>query len=170
MTIELHVLRLVHVLGAIFWVGAATFNAFFLMPVIAGAGPAAGPIMAGLQRRRMMTVLPIVAVLTILSGIRLMQITSSNFSAAYFASARGATYGWAGVIAIVSFLVGMLIVRPAMVRAGQLAASLPNAPEGERATIGAEINRLRKRGGAGSTLVTWGLLVAAAGMAVARYL
>ena len=84
MEAELIVLRLIHVLGGIFWVGSALFTAIYLVPSLAQAGPAAGQVMGALQRRRLFIVLPTVAVLTVLSGIRLMQLTSDGFSAAYF--------------------------------------------------------------------------------------
>ena len=41
MIAEILVLRLVHVLGGMFWVGSGLFSTFFLLPALAGAGPAA---------------------------------------------------------------------------------------------------------------------------------
>lgn len=166
---EVIVLRLIHVLGGIVWVGGAAFNAFFLIPAMTSAGPSAGPVMAGLQRRRMMTVLPIVALLTILSGIRLLMIRGA-MAPAFFQSTQGMTFSIAGGIAILAFVVGWVLVRPAMMKAGQLAAAQATAPESERASMGAEIGRLRRRGAIGNTLVTYAVFLSAAGMAVARYL
>lgn len=166
---EVIILRLIHVLGGIMWVGGGAFNALFLLPAMASAGPAAGPVMAGLQRRRMMTVLPIIALLTILSGLRLLMINGS-MAPAYFQSRQGMTFSLSGGIAIVGFVVGLTLVRPAMVKAAQLAAAQATAPESERASMGAEIGRLRRRGAIGNTLVAYAVFLAAAGMAVARYL
>ena len=36
---ELIVLRLIHVLGGIFWIGTMLYNTFFLVPVFTAAGP-----------------------------------------------------------------------------------------------------------------------------------
>ena len=70
MMAELLVLRLVHVLGGVFWVVAMMYNAFFLMPTIAQAGPAAaGPIIAGFQQPKLFVWLPIVAILTMAIGV-----------------------------------------------------------------------------------------------------
>src|SRR5918999_5013981 len=121
---ELIVLRLIHILGGMIWVGAGVFNSFFLLPALAQAGPVAGQVLAGLQRRRLFTILPVVALLTILSGVRLMQITSGGFSPAWFASAPGRTYAWSGVAAIVGFLIGVVIARPAAMRAARLGAAV----------------------------------------------
>ena len=132
MTGELLVLRLVHILGGMIWVGTGIFNSFFLMPTLAQAGPAAGQVIAGLQKRRLFTFLPIVAVLTILSGVRLMQITSAGFSPAWFASTPGRTYAWSGVAAIVGFLIGVIIGRPAAMRTAKIAQAMSTASPDER--------------------------------------
>ena len=171
MTAELIVLRLVHVLGGIFWVGSVLFNAIFLMPTLAGLGPAAGGVMAGLQRRRLPTVLPVVAVLTMLSGVRLMQLTAAGFSGAYFASPSGRAYAFGALASIVGFAVGMGMARPAMLRAGALGAEMATAPdEAARATLAAELARVRSRGAKGNAVMLVLLGLAAAAMAVARYL
>lgn len=62
MSAELIVLRLVHVLGGIFWVGSGLFMVFFLVPAMGTVGPTAGQVMGGLQQRRLITVVPVIAV------------------------------------------------------------------------------------------------------------
>ena len=170
MTTELLVLRLVHILGGMIWVGSGIFNSFFLLPTLAQAGPAAGQVIAGLQRRRLFTILPIVALLTILSGIRLMQITSAGFSPAYFASTSGRTYAWSGVAAIVGFLVGIVVARPAAMRAASIGATLATATDAAaRASLTAKLERLRRTSSVASSVSVALVVLAAAGMAVARY-
>ena len=170
MAIELLVLRLVHVLGGVFWVGTALFMSLFLAPALATAGPSAGQVLGTLRRRGLMTYLPLAAVLTIASGARLMWITSGGLSSAYFASATGRTLAAAGAAAVVAFLVGILVGRPAGTRAGQLTGSLASAPAERRAAIERELATLRRRGEIASAVVVLLLLFGAAGMAVARYL
>ncbi|MBA3260034.1 MAG: hypothetical protein H0T68_11295 [Gemmatimonadales bacterium] len=169
MQAELLVLRLVHVLGGIFWVGSGLFTTLFLVPVLASSGATAGQVMAGLQQRRLFSVLPTVAFLTILSGLRLMWLTSAGFSAAYFAAPSGLTYAVSGLAATVAFVLALLVVRPAAVRSASLAASLAAADETRRAELTAELGSLRRRGAIGSTVVIVLLVLGAAGMAVARY-
>ena len=171
MSAEIIVLRLVHILGGIFWVGSGLFTGFFLMPALASSGPTLGQVMAGLQQRRYFSVVPIVAVLTILSGLRLMWIDSAGFASAYFASASGRTFAASGAIAILAFALALLVVRPAGLRTLRLGASLGGMPEGaERAALAAQIAALQRRAAAASTAVVALLVLAAAGMAVARYL
>lgn len=170
MTAEMIVLRLVHILGGMIWVGSGIFNSFFLLPALGQAGPAAGQVIAGLQRRQLFTFLPIVALLTILSGVRLMQITSGGFSPAYFASTSGRTYAWSGLAAIVGFLVGVFMARPAAMRAAKIGASMATASDAERATLAATLERSRRMSSVTSSISVWLIVLAAAGMAVARYL
>jgi uncharacterized membrane protein len=171
MTAEILVLRLVHILGGMFWVGSGLFTTLFLMPTLAKAGPAAGPVIAGLQQRRLFTILPIVALLTILSGVRLMWITSAGFSSVYFASALGRTYAASGAAAIVGFLISIVIARPAALRAASLGATLASTTDSTtRASLGVTVEGLRRRSAVASILAVALVVLSAAGMAVARYL
>ena len=142
MTAELIVLRLVHVLGGVFWAGSAIFSWLFLAPALAGVGPAAGQVMGALQRRGLFTALPVVALLTIGSGLRLMWIGSGGFGAAYFASGPGLTFALAGAAA---------------------------TDDAERARLAARLDATRRTatvaGVAGGVLLT----LAVVGMGVARY-
>ena len=171
MTAELLVLRLVHILGGIFWLGSGLFTSLFLVPALARVGPAgAGPVMGALQQRRLFTVLPLVAVATILSGLRLLHLASSGFAPEYFRGGTGRTLLWSGIAAILAFLLSLIVARPAMVRAGQLGASMATLSDAERGTRAAEIERLRRRGASATAVAMLLLVAAAAGMAVARYL
>jgi uncharacterized membrane protein len=171
MTAEILVLRLIHILGGIFWLGSGLFTSIFLMPVLTASGPAAGPIMMGLQQRRLFNVLPIVALLTIASGLRLMWITSAGFAPAYFASGTGRTLAWGGAAAIVGFVLSVLVARPATVRAMKLSASLAAAPDSRtRETITAKLTRLRRLGTIASMAAVIMVVLSAAAMATARYI
>jgi len=171
MTAELIVLRLVHILGGIFWLGSGLFTSLFLVPALARLGPAgAGPVMGALQQRRLFTVLPLVAVATSLSGLRLLHIASNGFTPAYFGTSTGRTFLWSGIAAIVAFLFSLIVVRPAMLRANTLGASMATLADAERGTRAAEVERLRRRGASGNVVAILLLVFAGAGMAVARYL
>lgn len=166
---ELIVLRLVHILGGTFWVGSVIFTSFFLMPTLMSAGPpAAGAVMSGFQQRKLMVWMPAVAILVILSGLRLMMIVSGGDSG-WFRSAAGHAYSASGALAIVAFVIGLTVNRPAMIRAGKLGQSAVS-DETSRAAIQQEIRTLQRRTYLGTMVVTWLLILSAAGMAVARYL
>lgn len=171
MNVELVALRLVHILGGTFWVGSGLFTSLFLIPALAGAGTTAGDVMARLQQRRLFTVLPTVAVLTILSGLRLMWIASAGFDASYFASMRGRTFALSGGAAIIAFGISLLIGRPAAESAARLVRKLAAASDGSaRAALAADLEGVRRRGAVANAVAVALLVVGAAGMAIARAL
>jgi uncharacterized membrane protein len=169
MQAELLVLRLVHVLGGIFWVGSGLFTSFFLLPSLTQVGPAAGPVMMQLQKRKLFVTLPIVAIVTMLSGLRLMAIISGGFSRDYFATTMGKTYAVSGIAAIVAFLLSLIVARPAAIRAASL-SQLSASDGASKERIAAELRALQRRAARSSVLAVALLLLSAAGMAIARYL
>ncbi|HSA56899.1 MAG TPA: hypothetical protein VLE53_14405 [Gemmatimonadaceae bacterium] len=170
MDLLLVTLRFVHVVGGILWVGIAVFVPFYLIPAIADVGPDGGKVMAALQRRGIMNVLPLLAVATLISGFWLYWIRSGGLRAAYVATPAGAVFGIGGLVALAAFVVGITITRPSMIRAAAIMQSLPSLSADEREQQVALANRLRTRGAQVSRVIAWLLLVAAACMAIARYL
>lgn len=171
MNAELLVLRLVHILGGIFWVGSMMFTSFFLMPALRSSPAVAGQVMASLQKRRLFTFLPVVALLTILSGIRLLWIASVGFSDAYLSTSTGRTFSASAGAALVAFLLSVLVSRPGFVRVGKLGATLATATdEAARQRISGEMQRITRRVTIANGIVAALLLLAAAGMATARYM
>ena len=169
MQAELIVLRIVHVLGGIIWVGIGIFMVFFFAPAMQSMGPAAGQVMGALQKRKFMTILPIVAILTLLSGLRLLMIVSGNFGPGYFQSPMGKTFAGAGVAAILAFVIGIVVNRPTMMKMGTLQQSMASDPV-SKDKITAEIKKLQQRMAVVGFLVTALLLIAAIGMSIARYM
>jgi uncharacterized membrane protein len=166
---EIVALRLIHVLAGTFWVGSGLFTAFFLLPVLKESGPAAAQVMLGLQRRHMFSWLPISALLTMLSGARLMMIASNTFSSDYFRTPSGMTYAVSGVLAVVAFTLSLVVSRPGSAKVSNL-SSIAVSDEINRDRIRAEIAALQKRVAMSSSLAIMLLILAAAGMAIARYL
>jgi uncharacterized membrane protein len=170
MRAELLVLRLVHILSGIMWVGSGMYTSFFLIPALSSSPAVMGQVMAGLQRRRVLLVLQIVAGLTILSGLRLLAIDSAGFAASYFDSGTGRTLGTSAGAAIIAAVLSFGVAQPAIKRAGPIAASLgASADAAERERLTAELDRLRRRGTVASALAVGFGLLAASGMAIARY-
>lgn len=171
MKAELLTLRVIHILSGIFWVGSMLFTTFFLAPTIRSSPALAGQVMAGLQKRRLFIILPTVALLTIVSGTRLMWIASKGFSDSYFATPTGRTFVDGATAATIAFLLSLLVSRPGFVRIGRLGASLAGATdEGERQRISVEMQKLSRRVAIANSLVVVLLLFAAASMATARYM
>lgn len=170
MSVELLVLRLLHVVGGIFWVGGGLYSTIFIMPALATAGPAAAPIFAEMQRRKLFTVLPLVALTTMLSGLRLMWIVSGGFTASYFATGPGLTFAIGGAASIIGFLVAMFVSRPASMKLGPLAAQLPSLSGEAKASAERRVASLKSQASVGTAAAVLLLTVAAVAMSIARYL
>ena len=165
----LPILRFVHVVGGVFWVGSVLFVTFVLMPTLKGAGPAGMTIMKDLGKR-MTRIMIVAAILTMGAGIWLMIILSSSAPGVWWQSATGRTFGIGGGLAILAFLLGISINAPTASRMstiGQTIAKRGGPPTPDEA---AQLQRLQSRLGTASVWVALLLLGAAAAMAVARYL
>jgi uncharacterized membrane protein len=156
------VLRFAHVVFGALWVGFMTFQVFFLTPALAEVGPEAGKVMQAMVRRKIPVYVPIFALLTLLSGFWLYMRLSGG-SPGLMKTPIGMAFGLGGAVALLAFILGMAVMRPAMMRSMQLAESRDPA-------AGPEIQRLRARASAAGNVVTVMLLFTLAAMAVARYL
>jgi hypothetical protein len=171
MRAEFLVLRLIHILLGIVWLGSGVFAAFFLIPAIAGNPQLMPGVMGGLQKRRVFIIIPTAGLLTILAGIRLLWIDSAGFAESYMQTGPGRTFSVGGTAAIIALLLQVFVARPAGVKLGAIAAQLaasPSAPE--RDSLNAKADSLRRRNAMATlSAVLFGLLAASA-MAIARYM
>jgi uncharacterized membrane protein len=169
MDILLILARLLHVGLGVFWAGTALFNAFFLAPAFQEAGPDGAKVGAALMRRGMMTVLPVAAITTVLSGFYLYWRMSGGGSG-FMATRQGMTLGTGGLAATLALVLGLVVARPAMVNAAAVGQRAAQASGAERDALMAQAAALRSRSNAASQVVTWLLILTLAAMAVARYL
>ena len=154
------VLRFAHVFFGALWVGMMVFQAFFLGPAVADAGPDGGKVMGGVMRRRIPVVMPLMGLIVIISGLWMFQRLAGGNMGAFMDTPMGKAFGWGGLSAILAFLIGVFAMRPLMMRMMKL------GPTGDAA----ELQRLRSRSGVLANIVTVLMLFALAAMAVARYL
>jgi uncharacterized membrane protein len=159
MSFGIAVARIIHVLGGVIWVGSMFFVSVFLIPAMTEAGPDAAKVSAALNRRNWMVVVPIIALLTIFSGPWLYWRASSGFNPAYMSSGPGKAYGTGAALAITGFLIGIIMTRPAMMKAEQLSR------EGKMA----EAQAYRARGARWGKIIGFFLIGAATMMALGRY-
>ena len=170
MRAELLVLRFIHIVSAIIWLGSGVFVAFFLMPAVATNRQIMPQLMEGLQRRKVFIILPLAGLLAVLTGVRLLWINSAGFDGSYMHTGPGRTFSIGGAAAIIALVLQVFVSRPLGMKLGVIAAQLAKSPApSERDRLSAEADRLRQRN-ATATLaaVTFGLIAATA-MAIARY-
>jgi hypothetical protein len=127
--------------------------------------------MGGIQKRGLMTVLPIMALLTILSGVDMYRRLSAGFEPAWIHSRIGLTYGAGAVASIIALAVGLLVMRPATMAAGRIAANLSTvSDDAERQHLQANIQQLQGRSRIALRTVAALLAVAVTTMAIGRYM
>jgi uncharacterized membrane protein len=164
------VLRLIHILAGIFWVGAIFVIAGFLLPTARSSGPEGGRFMQQLMlRRRLSVFLGIAMLLTVLSGLTMYARVAAATHGAWASTPPGIGYGVGGLAAILAAIMGGAISGPA---ARRLAAIGQQASQGGglSAEQQTEMMRLQAQATLGSRITAGLLVAAAAAMAVARYL
>jgi uncharacterized membrane protein len=171
MRAEFLVLRLVHIVLGIVWVGSGIFAAFFLIPALANNRALMAPVMEGLQRRRVFIIVPTAGLLTILAGIRLLWIDSAGFAESYMQTGPGRTFSIGGTAAIIALLLQVFVSRPAGVKLGAIAAQLAaSPPPADQDRLNSQADRLRRRNAMATMGAVFFGLLAASAMAVARYM
>jgi uncharacterized membrane protein len=165
------ILRLIHVLGGILWVGGAVATAFFVVPAANATGPAGGQVMRELvQVRKLPMFLSLMGPFVLLSGIWLFYIASGGFQSVYMRSGPAMGYSIGATAAIIAAIVGAGFAAPNAKKLGQLGQQIQSAggpPSPEQA---AEMKRLQAKLGTLAKAASGLLIVAATMMAVARYL
>ena len=112
-------------------------RSFFLFPTAEALGPAAGPFMEHLtKRRRMAAFFPIVAALTILAGAGLYWRDSNGLDPAWITSGPGLAFTIGGLAAIAAFVGGLVISAPRL---------RPRESEAELAATGVPTDNHRAR-------------------------
>ncbi len=167
----LTVLRLVHIFGGVYWAGSIFFFVTFLEPSIRSLGPDGGKVMIRLFERGYLKLMPVVAIVTILSGLWLLWILSSGFSRDYMGSTIGMALSTGAAFAIIALITGLTVMRPAAERIWEIARTLPQeSDETRKKALMAEMDRMRARTGMAGRIVFALLIGAVATMAVARYI
>lgn len=164
------ILRLVHILSGVYWAGTIFFFVTFLEPSLRSLGPDGGKVMIRFFERGYLKLIPFFAFVTVLSGLWLLWIVSGGFDAAWMGSGSGIALSTGGALAIIAFVIGMVILRPAAARSWAVARQLAQeADEAARNALMAEMGRLRNRNLRSGRLVFSLLVVAVGLMATARY-
>lgn len=165
------VLRVVHIGLGVFWAGGVLFMNFLVGPAIVGAGPEGFRVMQELNRRRYLDVLLGAALLTILSGLDLMRRDSAGFASSWFRSPVGIGISTGMIAAIVAFVVGLLLIKPAVKRLLALGGEMAQATSSDaRAAIGPRVDAARARLIASGMVGSLFVIIAVLAMATARYL
>ena len=161
------VLRLVHIIGGIIWVGGALLMNFFVAPSLRATGDAgkqfAGHLMTKTQFSAIMT---ICAYATVIAGFLLYGIDSQWFTSAWQSSGAGVGFGVGALFALAGMVTGIMNGNNNR-KMAQLGAQIQGKPTAEQA---AALGAVQNQQGWVVPVNTYSLILAVFFMAIARYL
>ena len=170
MDILMVILRLIHIIGGVFWVGTVWYFTLFFLPRVKTFGQDTGRIMQTMSGQPFPTYMTTAALSVALSGIIMYWRTSAGFSTAWIFTLPGIVLTLAALLGIFAVVEGLVVSRPAserMAALGRQAATAggPPAPAviQEMQALSAKLEHAVYRT-AGIVLLT------VIGMAVFRYL
>jgi len=166
----LYVLRLLHIVAGIFWVGGVMIVAWYILPTVRALGPGGAPMMNQLvQQRRLPLRLLISGWVTVLAGIVLYIRAGSLSTSAFYASWPGRIFGLGGLLGVIVVLMGTFGNVPTTKRMMALSAQIQASGGAPAADQAAEMQRLQKRLWLLAQTAAVLLTIAAVCMAIARY-
>lgn len=160
------VLRLIHIVGGIFWVGAGLLINFFIGPTLRATGDA-GKQFAGhfMTRTRVVTVMNISVYGTVLAGLWLYGIDSGWLRSAWMKSSSGIGFTIGALFGLIGLVTGMINGSNNRKMAA-LGSQIQGKPTPEQA---AQLGAIQKQQAWVVPVNSWSLLLAAFFMATARY-
>ena len=162
--VVLLLLRAIHIIGAVFWVGGVVVLTLFVLPAARSVGPSGQQMLMDIMLRRKLSVYLIAAaIITIVAGFVLYGRNMSLSAGAWGRSPMGIGMSVGAICSVVAVIIGMSVSAPA---AKKLAAA--GAP-GATPLSDEDRNRLQRRGALASHVVLFLLAIAALTMATARY-
>jgi uncharacterized membrane protein len=161
------ILRLLHILGGVLWVGGALAMNFFVGPTIGATGDT-GKQFAGylLNKTRFTAAMTGGALVTVIAGFLLYGIDSAWFSSAWQSSGPGIGFAIGALFALVGLVTGIMNGNNNKAM-GRIGAQIQGAPTGEQA---AKLGAIRKQQAWVVPVNSYSLLLAVSLMAIARYL
>lgn len=166
MTYLIWLLRIVHIVGGVFWVGGTLTMAFFIAPTVGATGEAGqkfvGHLMNNLKFSNRMAA---AAGLTILAGLTLYGL-DARAGAAWLRSGFAIGLGIGAAFALIGFIFGLLVGRTTKAMA-ELGAQFQGKPSPAQL---AQMQSLGKRQASYANSSAALLIIALVFMAIARYL
>lgn len=170
MNVLVIVLRLLHILSGVFWVGAALMFTFFISPTVGATKEAGQSFMRHFMgNTKINLVIWTSAITTVVAGAFLYWLDSEGFTSAWMHSGPGIGFGVAGGFAFLGLIVGIVQNRNsnALAKLGGQIQSQGKPPSPEQAS---RLQSLGKALALGGKLNVAFLILATIGMASARYL
>jgi uncharacterized membrane protein len=165
------VLRLIHILVGIFWVGAAWFMVGVALPTLRAVGPDGQPFMRGLlTRSRFVIAMPTAALLTTVSGLLLYYRVSDHFNSDWMGSTPGVTLSIGVVAGLLAFGHGVGVTAMTARRLARLIREIEGQGGPPSEEQSARLRALQAKMGASAPITAGLMVIAVIGMASWRYM
>lgn len=163
-------LRTIHIVAGVLWVGSAIFYLLFVEPSVKVLGQEGPKFMQNLiDRRRYPLFMNMVSALTVVAGLLLYWNTSGGLQLAWVQTGPGLGFTLGSLVALVVYGIGFFMLRPRAERMGQLGQEIGRAGGPPTPAQAAELHKL---GEELSSIGRWDALlltVSLVAMATARY-
>lgn len=111
MDLVLVVLRIVHIVSGVLWVGGAALFFFYIEPTLNSLGPDAEKFMNELVNRRKVPIYFVIASsLAVVFGLILYWRASNGLQSVWVTSPTGLAFGLGGLAALIAWLGGNLLI------------------------------------------------------------
>jgi len=166
------ILRIVHIVTGVIWVGSLFVVVVFVQPSAAALGPAGAPFMSELRRRRFVDVVFIDALFTIVAGSFLYWRDWHTYPSFgdWIGSSFGASLTLGALFAVAGLGVAASVTRPTIVRLVSLGKQVAEPGRTPAPETAAEIGALQRRLVVAERVSFSLVLIAVVAMASARYL
>jgi uncharacterized membrane protein len=159
-------LRIIHIVGGVFWVGGVLMMTFFVVPTIGAVGETGQKFMGYLMNnRKLSSRLAAAGGSTVLAGLILFGL-DARAGAAWGRSHFAIGLSIGAAFALIGFVVGILVGRTNKSMA-QLGAQMQGKPSSDQLT---QMQAMQKRQATLSSVNAITLVLAVVFMAIARYL
>lgn len=160
-------LRLVHILGGMYWFGSVLAMYYFITPTVAATGDAGQQFMRHLGGKSgFSTSILIAALSAAVAGASLYWIDSEGLRSGWVQSSTGITFGLGGFFGAIALTLGIVVNRT-LAALGKLGMQIQGKPSPEQM---AKIQALQKRAGMATQYTCYMLIISATLMALARYI
>jgi uncharacterized membrane protein len=171
MDVVMVVLRLIHIFGGIFWVGAGLLMIGVVLPFAQTAGSDGMKFVQGfVGRSRYAMLMSLASVLVTLTGLLMYIRVSGGFQPVWIMTGPGVGFTIGSIAGILAWLEGLFIHRPIAERLKVLGQTIASAGGPPNAAQADELKSLQVRMGHANQLSAILLVTAAVFMAIARYL
>jgi uncharacterized membrane protein len=163
------ILRILHIGLGVFWAGSVFSFALFITKAVKASGPEGGKFMQQLGKTGYPIAVMVAAIISILAGVLLIAKLSSGFHATWFTTPYAMVLTTGGVLAIIAFIIGFTVNRPAAARINALGSEIAKAGGPPTAEQLQQLASLRKKLFIGTNVIALLLGLVVLAMSIFRY-